>query len=97
MLKTGDTVSETVRNMLALAVGEDRDTLAQSGTVPRAYSVKLKELATHLGVSEAYMPRKLKAGVWTTGDIDLLAGFFDLWPADFVPGPGDEKTEQEKQ
>lgn len=92
MKNTGLTVSATVNNLLGVAVSEDRQNLPEAG-VRAVYREKLQELATYLGVSYAYMPRKLKAGTWTTGDLDRLADFFDMWPVDFVPGPEDEKTE----
>lgn len=92
MLSTGETISRTVENMLAIMVSEDRDQLAVS-TVRKVYSKKLKALATHLGVSEAYLPRKIQAGTWDAKEIDQLAEFFEMWPEDFVPGPKDEKAE----
>lgn len=95
MKSTGATISQTVENMLALQVSEDRDGLAVSNT-RRVYSQKLTNLAKHLGVTEEYMPRKLKSGTWNADEIDQLAEYFQMWPQDFVPGPEDEKTEQEK-
>jgi|EndMetStandDraft_7_1072992.scaffolds.fasta_scaffold2454354_1 hypothetical protein len=95
MLSTGATISRTVENLLAIMVSEDRDRLAGS-TVRKVYSEKLKALATHLGVSEAYLPRKIQAGTWDAKELDQLAEFFEMWPGDFVPGPEDEKTETEK-
>lgn len=92
MPSTGETVSQTVLNLLAIAVSEDRETLAGS-TVHKVYAEKLRSLADHLGVSHAYMPRKLKAGTWTVDDLDRLAEYFGMWPVEFVPGPNDEKTE----
>lgn len=92
MQTTGETVSQTVRNLLAIAVSEDSEILAGS-TVHAVYSKKLNALADHLGVSHAYMPRKLKAGTWTVEDLDKLSKYFGMWPVDFVPGPDDEKTE----
>lgn len=92
MKNTGQTVSATVNSLLGTAVSEDRKNLLDAG-VRVVYRNKLNELAQHLGVSYAYMPRKLKAGTWTTDDLDKLATFFDMWPVDFVPGPEDEKME----
>jgi hypothetical protein len=92
MKTTGETVSATVNNMLAVEVSEDRGNLPDVG-VRAVYRKKLQELARHLGVSYAYMPRKLKSGTWTMDDLDGLANFFKMWPADFVPGPEDEKME----
>lgn len=90
---TGATISETVENLLALRVSEDRESLAGS-TVRKVYTMKVRELANHLGVSEAYMPRKIQAGTWDSKDLDRLADFFEMWPEDFVPGRQDEaKTE----
>lgn len=90
---TGATISQTVENMLALKVSEDRESLTGS-TVRKVYTRKLRELADHLGVSEAYMPRKIQAGTWDSRDLDRLADFFGMWPEDFVPGRQDEeKTE----
>lgn len=90
---TGATISETVENLLALRVSEDRESLAGS-TVRKVYTMKVRELAKHLGVSEAYMPRKIQAGTWDSRDLDRLADFFEMWPEDFVPGRQDEaKTE----
>lgn len=92
MMSTGATISQTVENLLALQVSEDRDSLAGS-TVRRVYTQKLTELADHLGVSRDYMPRKLKSGTWDAKELDQLAKFFNMWPGDFVPGPEDEKSE----
>jgi hypothetical protein len=92
MQSTGATISQTVENLLAIRVSEDRDGLAGS-TVRKVYTEKLKELAKHLGVSEAYLPRKIQAGTWDAKELDQLAEFFEMWPGDFVPGPEDEKTE----
>lgn len=89
MMSTGATISQTVENLLAIQVSEDRDSLAGS-TVRKVYTKKLRELAEHLGVSPDYMPRKLKAGTWDAGELDQLAEFFDMWPGDFVPGQEDE-------
>ncbi|MCP9209694.1 hypothetical protein [Streptomyces cucumeris] len=91
--KTGQTISETVQNLLAIMVSEDRESLSK-GTVRQVYSKKLRELAKHLGVSEPYMPRKILSGTWDADDLDKLADFFGTWPIEFVPGPHDEeKTE----
>lgn len=90
---SGETVSQTVRNLLAIAVSEDREALAAGHTVNALYSQKLRELADHLGVTHAYMPRKLKDGTWDMRDLDKLAEYFGTWPVEFVPGPHDEKTE----
>lgn len=95
MKSTGATISQTVENMLALQVSEDRESLAVSNT-RKVYTRKLAMLARHLGVSEEYMPRKLKAGTWDAKEIDQLADYFQMWPQDFVPGPEDEKSETEK-
>lgn len=95
MLSTGATISRTVENLLAIMVSEDRDRLAES-TVRKVYSEKLKALAKHLGVSDAYLPRKIQAGTWDAKELDQLAEFFEMWPGDFVPGPGDAETETEK-
>lgn len=92
MKSTGETISETVENLLAIRVSEDRESLAGS-TVRKVYTKKLGELADHLGISGAYLPRKIKSGAWDAKEIDQLAEFFDMWPGDFVPGPEDEKTE----
>lgn len=92
MKSTGKTVSETVNNLLGIAVSEDRRTLPDVG-VRAVYREKLQELAKHLGVSYAYMPRKLKSGTWTVDDLDKLADFFNMWPMDFVPGSMDQKME----
>ncbi|AXH66245.1 helix-turn-helix DNA binding domain protein [Streptomyces phage Satis] len=92
MKSTGETISQTVENLLAIRVSEDRESLAGS-TVRKVYTKKLSELADHLGVSDAYLPRKIKAGSWDAKEIDQLADFFEMWPGDFVPGPGDEKME----
>jgi hypothetical protein len=95
MMSTGATISQTVENLLAIRVSEDRESLAGS-TVRKVYTKKLKELADHLGVSLAYLPRKIQAGTWDAREIDQLADFFEMWPGDFVPGPEDAKSEQEK-
>jgi len=92
MKSTGATISETVENLLAIRVSEDRDSLAGS-TVRKVYAKKLKDLASHLGVSVAYLPRKIQAGTWDSRELDQLADFFEMWPGDFVPGPGDAETE----
>lgn len=94
MRSTAETISQTVRNMLAIMVSEDRDKL-RNNTPRQVYSLRLKDLARHLNVTATYMPRKIKDAVWTIEDLDRLASYFDLYPADFVPGPGDEKTETE--
>lgn len=91
MLSTGATISQTVENLLAQLVMEDRESLAGS-TVRKVYSKKLKALADHLGISVAYLPRKIQAGTWDAREIDQLAEFFGMWPDEFVPGPEDEKT-----
>ncbi len=91
-MSTGATISRTVENLLALQVSEDRESLAGS-TVRKVYSKKLGELADHLGVSSAYLPRKIQAGTWDAKELDQLATFFDMWPGDFVPGPEDENME----
>jgi hypothetical protein len=92
MKSCGETISETVKNLLAIQVSEDRENLAKS-TVRKVYTKKLKDLADYLGVSGAYMPRKLEAGTWDARELDKLADFFQMWPGDFVPGPEDENTE----
>ncbi len=92
MISTGATISQTVENLLAIKVSEDRDGLAR-GTVRKVYSEKLEELAKHLGVSKDYLPRKIQAETWDAKELDQLAEFFNMWPGDFVPGPEDEKTE----
>jgi hypothetical protein len=92
MMSTGATISQTVENLLAIRVSEDRDSLAGS-TVRKVYTKKLNELADYLGISGAYMPRKIQSGTWNSGELDRLADFFGMWPGDFVPGPEDEKTE----
>lgn len=92
MKNTGATISETVENLLAIQVSEDRDSLAGS-TVRKVYAKKLSDLASHLGVSTEYLPRKIKTGTWDSRELDKLADFFEMWPGDFVPGPEDEKTE----
>lgn len=89
MKSTGATISETVENLLAIRVSEDRDSLAGS-TVRKVYTDKLRELAAHLNVSVAYLPRKIQAGTWDSRELDKLADFFQMWPGDFVPGPEDE-------
>jgi len=88
-MTTGATISQTVENLLAIQVSEDRDGLAGS-TVRKVYTKKLNELAAHLGVTPEYMPRKLKAGTWDADELDQLADFFGMWPGDFVPGQEDE-------
>lgn len=89
MRSTGEIISQTVRNLLARAVSQDLDALAQ-GDPKRVYSQKLNELADHLGVSHPYMPRKVKSGTWSAEDIDRLAAWFDIYPQDLVPGPHDD-------
>lgn len=91
MLNTGATISQTVENLLAQLVSEDRESLVGS-TVRKVYSKKLRNLADHLGISVAYLPRKIKAGTWGADDIDRLAEFFEMWPVEFVPGPEDDKN-----
>ena len=90
MQSTGETVSKTVEGLLFAEVTEDA---LSKYEVDIAYRKRLIDLAKHLGVSKAYMPRKIASGVWTTKDIDKLAEFFNMWPIDFVPGPGDENSE----
>ncbi len=92
MKSTGATISETVENMLAVQVSEDRDSLSGS-TVRRVYTKKLGALAQHLGISRAYLPRKIQSGTWNAWEIDQLADFFNMWPGDFLPGPEDENSE----
>lgn len=86
---TGQTISQTVENMLADAVSEDREALANH-TVRQVYSQKLNALADYLGVSRPYMPRKIKSGTWSPEDLDRLAIYFQRYPMDFVPGPNDD-------
>ena len=87
-MNTGATISQTVENLLALQVSEDRDALTGS-TVRRVYAQKLADLAEKMGVSQAYLPRKIKAGTWNARDLDGLAKFFGMTPMDFVPGSDD--------
>jgi hypothetical protein len=90
-MSTAETISASVRNLLTLAMSEDDDRLT---TPPnKLYSRKVKELAAKLGVSEPYMFRKIKDSTWTIGDLDRLAEYFGVHPADLVPGPhdGEEK------
>lgn len=89
MRSTGQTISQTVENMLADAVSEDREALAHH-TVRQVYSAKLNALADFLGVSRPYMPRKIKSGTWSPEDLDKLAIYFGRYPMDFVPGPNDD-------
>lgn len=91
MLSTGATISQTVENLLAQLVSEDRESLVGS-TVRKVYSKKMGELADHLGISVAYLPRKIQAGTWDAKEIDKLSDFFEMWPVEFVPGPGDAKS-----
>lgn len=91
MMSTGATISQTVENLLAQMVSEDRDSLTGS-TVSKVYSEKRKSLADHLGISAAYLPRKIQAGTWDAREIDQLAEFFEMWPVEFVPGPEDDKN-----
>lgn len=93
MTNTGEVVSQTVRALLADAVSEDRASLLAGKTVNQIYSMRLKDLAHRLGVTEAYMPRKIQAGAWTIRDLDVLAEYFGVYPADLVPGPSDENSE----
>lgn len=90
MRSTGQIISQTVESLLATAVSEDRDALAQGMTSRKIYSQKLQQLADYLGVSYPYMPRKIKSGSWDAGDIDRLAIYFNCYPQDFVPGPNDD-------
>lgn len=48
--------------------------------------MKNQELATHMGVSSSYLPRKINEGRWTVDELDVLAQIFNLEPADFVRG-----------
>lgn len=93
MKSTAETISQTVRALLADSVSEDRDNLLAGKTVRQVYTLKLKDLAHHLGVTDAYMPRKIQSGNWSMADLDKLSEYFKMWPADFVPGPSDENTE----
>lgn len=92
---TGETISETVRNLLAQQVSEDTEGLAET-TVNKLYAKKLRVLAKYLNVTSNYLPRKIEAGVWSAREIDDLAEFFDMWPDAFVPGPEKKKTERVK-
>jgi hypothetical protein len=100
---TGDIISQTVKNLLADAVSEDRDALATSRNPRRLYTEKQNELADFMGVSRPYMPRKIDAGTWSAEDLDKLATYFHKYPMDFVPGPnddwgpGDEASESARQ
>jgi hypothetical protein len=87
---TGQIISQTVESLLATAVSEDRDALAEGLTLRKIYSQKLRDLADYLGVSYPYMPRKIKSGSWDAVDIDKLAIYFHCYPQDFVPGPNDD-------
>lgn len=89
MRSTGQIISQTVENLLADAVSEDREALAHQ-TVRQVYSAKLNALADFLGVSRPYMPRKIKSGTWSPEDLDKLAIYFQRYPMDFVPGPDDD-------
>jgi hypothetical protein len=86
---TGSIISQTVKNLLADAVSEDRDALAKS-TPNKVYSQKQNALADYMGISRPYMPRKILAGTWDAEDLDKLAAYFKKYPMDFVPGPDDE-------
>lgn len=48
--------------------------------------MKKSQLAVNLGVSSAYMPRKISEGRWTVDELDTLAEIFDVQPEDFVRG-----------
>ena len=89
MRTTGQIISQTVENLLADAVREDREALADS-SFRRVYTAKLNELADVLDVSRPYMPRKIKAGTWSAQDIDRIALHFKVLPVDLVPGPDDD-------
>jgi|SRR5690606_574778 len=89
MHSTGSIISQTVKNLLADAVSEDRDALAEN-TPNRVYSQKQDALADYMGISRPYLPRKIKAGSWDANDLDKLASYFNKYPMDFVPGPNDE-------
>lgn len=88
----GATISRTVKNLLARQVSEDGKGLA-GATVNKLYSKNLDLLAKYLGVSQAYLPRKIDAGVWNASELDDLSEFFDMWPGTFVSGPEKKKTE----
>ncbi|MFE0472483.1 helix-turn-helix domain-containing protein [Streptomyces sp. NPDC058947] len=89
MRSTGKIISQTVKNLLADAVSEDRDALAVSRHPRRVYTQKQDELADYMGISRPYMPRKIDAGTWSADDLDKLARYFNKYPMDFVPGPND--------
>ena len=89
MRSTGQIISQTVQNLLADAVSEDREALVTK-TPRQVYTQKLNELADFLHVSRPYMPRKIKAGTWSSEDLDRLAIWFNLLPMEFVPGPDDD-------
>ncbi|MBQ6358826.1 MAG: helix-turn-helix transcriptional regulator [Clostridia bacterium] len=48
--------------------------------------MKNQELATHMGISSSYLPRKINEERWTVDELDILAKIFELEPADFVRG-----------
>lgn len=52
------------------------------------------ELASSLGISPSYMPRKIYEGRWNFDDLDRLAEIFGLEPADIVRGYHNIKENQ---
>lgn len=89
MRSTGDVISHTVKNLLMDRVKDDQAALSTSTPI-RIYNQKVRELADFLGVSQPYMPRKIKSGSWDSHDLDRLSIYFDMFPQDFVPGPHDQ-------
>lgn len=89
MRSTGQIISQTVKNLLAEAVSEDRDALA-TRSPRKVYTEKQDALADFMGVSRPYMPRKIEAGTWDAVDLDKLASYFHLYPVDFVPCSNDD-------
>lgn len=77
-------VSDTVRMLIIDLVNEDPEVGKTAYT--RLYNKKLREMAGYLGINQDYMPVKMKRGHWGLDDLDKLADFFDMEPADFLPG-----------
>jgi hypothetical protein len=89
MRPSGETISQTVENLLANSVSE---TLREQGrgNTRKVYAQKLAALAEVFGLSHLYMARKIKAGTWTVGDLDKLAAYFHMYPSEFLPSADDD-------
>ena len=79
-------VSETVRSLLLELTYNDPDLDDPGANLGAVYQRKVREMAAYMHVSPAYLPGKIKKHYWNLDDLDKIAAFFDLEPADFLRG-----------